>query len=512
MTSIEESFEPCPHAGYCPHLGASVKEARALIADWHNQSFRTTTQLFAAEDEIEALRKENKALNQRIKELEAKLKQTHRLRFKKNRIDSFITENISAKRGAPKGHKPWSRRKPTQIDETVQVNPPKECPHCSCQNLERVDALHTQIQEDIVLQPSTKVTEFVHAQAYCPRCRRNVFDTAPNELRNCQIGPVTQAVAVYLRHCVKLSYRDIEKVFKGLFGMPFVPASAMAFSARTARQGDSLYEDLRDKIQHSRLIHADETHWRIDGKSAFLWYAGNTQLGFFHADHSRSSEVAVSILGKDFEGSLVADSYAAYNAINPKRRQACLAHIIRKATEIEQRLELIDADSREETSRIFCNRLAGFFSECCQLAQQRSKGELSFKAALSKRPSLEQELQHLCKSSLKDKEAENLRLRVSDPTRDGSRLFTFLEVNHMPPTNNLAEQALRLPVILRKITFGSRSLLGAQNMAINLSLLNTAKRQERCPINLLKSILLNGSKTSIDELFSPGSVDPIDSS
>ena len=72
---------------------------------------------------------------------------------------------------------------------------------------------------------------------------------------------------------------------------------------------------------------------------------------------------------------------------------------------------------------------------------------------------------------IKDKEAENLRLRVSDPRRDGSRLFTFLEVNHMPPTNNLAEQALRLPVILRKITFGSRSLFGAQNMAINLSLL-----------------------------------------
>ena len=208
MTSFEESFEPCPHAGYCPHLGASVKEARALIADWHSQSFRTTTQLFAAEDEIDALRKENRALNQRITELEAKLKQTHRLRFKKNRIDYFITENISAKRGAPKSHKPWSRRKPKQIDETVQVNAPKECPHCSCQNLQPVDALHMQIQEDIVLQPSTKVTEFVHAQAYCPRCRRNVFDTAPNELRNCQIGPVTQAVAVYLRHCVKLSYRE----------------------------------------------------------------------------------------------------------------------------------------------------------------------------------------------------------------------------------------------------------------------------------------------------------------
>ena len=511
MKSSKEDFEMCPHTGYCPYLGASVKEARMLIDDWRRQRFRATSQLFAAEDEIEALREENKALNQRIEELEAKLKQTHQLHFKKNRIDYFSADNGPAKRGAPKGHKFWSRRKPKQIDETVQVDPPKECPHCKCQNLQPADALHTQIQEDIVLQPSTQVTEFVHAQAYCPRCRRNVFDTAENELRNCQIGPVTKAVAVYLRHCVKLSYRDVEKVFKGLFGMPFVPASAMAFSERAAQQGESLYEDLRNKIQHAGLIHADETHWRIDGKSAFLWYAGNSQLGFFHADRSRSSEVAVSILGKDFEGSLVADSYAGYNAVNPRERQACLAHIIRKAKEIEQRLELIDADQRDETSRIFCSQLAEFFSECCRLAQQRNKGKLSFTAARSRRPSLEQELQHLCKPTLKDKEAENLRLRVSDPNRDWPRLFTFLEVNHMSPTNNLAEQALRLPVILRKITFGSRSLFGAQSMAINLSLLDTAKRQERCPINLLKSVLLNGSKTSIHELFSPDS-EPIDSS
>ena len=46
--------------------------------------------------------------------------------------------------------------------------------------------------------------------------------------------PVAQAAAVYMRHEVKLSYRDVCKVFDGLFGMPFVPASAMAFSHRTA--------------------------------------------------------------------------------------------------------------------------------------------------------------------------------------------------------------------------------------------------------------------------------------
>jgi len=149
-----------------------------------------------------------------------------------------------------------------------------------------VDKTHVQLQEDIVLQPRTVVTEYVHQMAYCPGCRREVFQTAEEELRNCEIGPVTKAAAVYLRHEVKLSYRDVRKVFTGLFGMPFVPASAMAFSHRTAKHGEHLYEDLRDKIRAADLAHGDETYWRIDGKSAQLWYAGNTQVGFFHADPS----------------------------------------------------------------------------------------------------------------------------------------------------------------------------------------------------------------------------------
>lgn len=147
----------------------------------------------------------------------------------------------------------------------------KACPHCQHEHLEMIDDYHIQIQEDIVLQPRTVVTKYIHQQSYCPTCRREVFKTAEGELRNCDIGPITKAVSVYLRHEVKLSHRDVEKVFTGLFGMPFVPASSLAFSQKVAESGLSLYEDLRSKVRASNIIHGDETHWRIDGKNAQLW-------------------------------------------------------------------------------------------------------------------------------------------------------------------------------------------------------------------------------------------------
>ena len=43
--------------------------------------------------------------------------------------------------------------------------------------------------------------------------------------------------------------------------------------------------------------------------------------------------------------------------------------------------------------------------------------------------------------------------------------LVFLDDPRVPPTNNLAERALRPLVVLRKITFGSRSHAGATRMA-----------------------------------------------
>ena len=71
----------------------------------------------------------------------------------------------------------------------------------------------------------------------------------------------------------------------------------------------------------------------------------------------------------------------------------------------------------------------------------------------------------------------------------------------MEATNNHAEQALRLPVIFRKTSFGSRSLSGAQNLATNLSLIGTAKRQGKDPMEPIKNLLLDGKNTSPETLY-----------
>ena len=52
----------------------------------------------------------------------------------------------------------------------------------------------------------------------------------------------------------------------------------------------------------------------------------------------------------------------------------------------------------------------------------------------------------------------------------------FLDDAQVPPTNNLAEHALRPLVVLRKITFGHRRRDGGERMAALMSVAETARR------------------------------------
>ena len=104
-------------------------------------------------------------------------------------------------------------------------------------------------------------------------------------------------------------------------------------------------------------------------------------------------------------------------------------------------------------------------------------------------PKLRRQLKALCATAtFIHPKTINLRDRLLDVKRDAKRLFTFLSRPGMPPTNNHAERALRGPVISRKISFGSRSDHGADAFALLASLLGTAKRQERSPLDLLKKL------------------------
>jgi transposase/FtsZ-binding cell division protein ZapB len=403
----------CPYTHHCPHLdGLSTTwvfgEYRRAdeVYDEHLQIIDTiSSRLDAALKEIQALEKENA-------ELKAKNAALHRKQFKANRKTASEraqgrTDTGKKKRGAPVGHPGWHRKRPA-VDRTVHVPAPTLCPHCGSGNLTPTKIISEHVQEDIVIQPRTVVTRYVHEEAYCGSCRRAVAQAGEGEILHAAIGPVAQSAAIYLRYRIGMTYRKVQTVFKDLFGLEFVPASALGFDRHAAGKGEALYEDLHEKIKASPLIHADETSWRNDGIGHYAWYAGNPDLAFFHIDRHRSTEVARSILGSNFEGILVADRYAAYNGTHPKARQTCLGHLVTRAKEISRELLLIENASRDKRAEVFCADMATFFSKACAIGQELLSGARKWKQAPRIEKRLASELKKLCRGTLSYKPAETL--------------------------------------------------------------------------------------------------------
>ena len=112
----------------------------------------------------------------------------------------------------------------------------------------------------------------------------------------------------------------------------------------------------------------------------YVWFAGNEHLAFFHIDRHRSAEVAKSIFGQDFAGTLVRDRYAAYNGIGADW-QACIAHILTKAKEIRGEHALLPQTEKDAATGPFCDRLMDLCSRLCDVGQKLKSGDIPWKAA-----------------------------------------------------------------------------------------------------------------------------------
>jgi len=463
--------------------------------------------LKARDERIRLLERENA-------ELKAKLQALHRRQFRSNQKRDTETggkgvEGVSPptvekrkKRGAPTGHPGWVRPKPERIDRTVHVPAPTICPHCQSEELTPMEESTEHVQEDIVIEPRTLVTRYLHGQAFCVRCHRPVVQAGEGELLNAPIGPVAKSVALYLRYRMGIPYRKTTELFRELFGLKFVPASALLFDRKAAARGTPIYEDLRDKIRASDVVHADETSWRSDGVGHFVWFAGNDNLSFFHIDRHRSAEVAKTIFGEDFDGTLVRDRYAAYNGIGVDW-QVCIAHILTRAKEISGEHALLPPTDKDAATGPFCNRLMDLCSRLCETGQKLESGDLPRKAAPKIEKGFTRELNTICKRPLRFKPADTLRTYLAGPEQ--KFLFTFLRHSGVPPTNNHAEQSLRHLVIFRKICFGTRSDSGLKTHSILPSLVQTARKQGVHPRKFLQTLLTANTATAQAALYNNSS-------
>ena len=91
------------------------------------------------------------------------------------------------------------------------------------------------------------------------------------------------------------------------------------------------YEEIHQQILDSGRLHADETGWRVSGKTHWLWCFGNDDSVFYMIDRSRGSPAIKKFFTRAFEGVLVTDFWSPYDGVCCAEKQKCWPHLLRDA-------------------------------------------------------------------------------------------------------------------------------------------------------------------------------------
>ena len=493
----------CPHVNHCPHLGGAGLGPLVQVANQNDESHWALLRTLDAERERNArLSEENQQLRQELAHVKLELKLERQNKFATNQQTKTAepTSPESAaltrkKRGAPVGHPGWFRKTPARYDWLVDVRSPLRCQYCRGHvSVDETRAPSEHLQEDVV-DGRYRVVLYRHPAACCDDCGEWVQQPGEGELLGSRIGPCLRSKVLYLRHVIGISDRKIPQAIQELFGITFTPAALIGFEKALADLARPVVDDIAKKLASSDgAVHADETYSVLDGRRAYFWVHGTTRHVHFTFGTTRSGQVSRDVLGDDFTGTLVTDCYSGYIAHVAGAKQKCLVHLARTARDWQK---LVPAGSPDFA---FFDAVRQFVKRGCEFHRLRGHGILDSAQVAREKGWLRQELSRLEKRPVSGQKALTLQSRIVG-YRD--EWLVFVDDSRVPPTNNLAEQALRPLVVLRKITFGHRSLTGGERMAALMSVAETARRHGHRVSQIFLALMTHPPNKVLRQLYAP---------
>lgn len=357
--------------------------------------------------------------------------------------------------------------------------------------------IHVQYQVEIPpVQPV--VTQFNIEVARCAECGQRAQARHAEQTSDAlgaaavQIGPRALGLAAEMKHALGMPYRKVTRMLEQGLGLQVSPGGLARAGQRLAAQAEPTYQQLILAVRQSEVVSGDETGWKIAGQNAWLWVFTAEGVTVYTIDRHRSHEVAEQILGQDFAGVLTCDCFLAYDPL-PYRQQKCLGHLLRKCSDIRQ------APRPPEAVRL-SRQVAALLRGAMRLHRRREQMTPQKYARACVR--LEAALDRLLNQAAQPSDEAARRL-VKLLRKHRQRLFPFLYVAGVAPTNNAAERAIRPAVIVRKTSAGNRSPRGARGHAIVTSLWQTCRQQGRDFLEVVVT-LLRSPKPQVVELISPG--------
>ena len=466
-------------------LRPEAKTLRQRVATVTNAWKRQTTKAERLEQQLKTVQAENRKLRHEVKQLkgenESLTEKLSSVAAHKDKLAGMIFKtNVKStgngagrKRGAQQGHRGHYRKPPRHIDREVNVCL-TNCPHCDGE-LSQSNAVDDRLVEDIPI-PQIVVTLYHIQRQWCGRCGKEVSAVPEGTIPGFRFGVNLLLVMLTLKYRLRTPLERIREFLTHHYGFKVTAGGIQGILHRVKERFLPQYQKILKEIRNTKVKHADETSWRIEGQNAWVWLFATQKAAYYTIEETRGKGVPERVLhGSAPDSVLVRDEYAVYRK-QPMEQQSCWTHTLRVSRDAGRR-----PDASAEITALHAE-LKEMFAEvevviaCPFVAAERRAAFVRLQTQLTViegRPYLH-----------RDAQAVQTRIR-----NQHVNLLTAVLHADVPLTNNHAERQIRPMVVTRKISGGSRSPQGAATHAVNMSVLQTITLKGKPLIAELRKLL-----------------------
>ena len=467
-----------------------VKELEAQKAE--NQTLRT--------DLAKALERLEEA-NARIKQLEGQAAKDSHNRSKPPSTNGFkepmrktqsLREKSGKKSGGQPGHPGKTLMLVEQADQTVLLTP-EQCHGCQQDLAEVAPCRKERIQVFDLPTVHLQVTEYHVEVKACPCCQAETRADLPEGLTpaSAQYGPNVKTLAVYLACLHLLPLARVCQILGDLLGTTFSQASVLAACQQSASAVTPVLKRIKTALQTSRVVHNDETGFRVEKKRWWLHVAATCWFTLYLAHPKRGKEAsdAMEIL-PNFLGTSMHDSLSSYLQYGCMHA-LCVVHYLRELTFVFERFE-----------QRWAKEMKALLLEIKASVQRaREEGMTSLPQAVKQ--DFERRYTHLVQTGMaanpppqkragkrgapKKSDALNLLIRLHQYQ---DLILRFMHDFAVPFDNNRAESDLRMMKLRQKISGCFRTQEGAAIFCDLRSYLSTMQKQGFHLLTALRSAIV----------------------
>jgi transposase len=369
-----------------------------------------------------------------------------------------------------------------QIDETFEAPLPDCCPDCGG-DIAEDDEVERQFQEEIPIKPIYR--EFRIHKGTCRRCGRRVRGrhalqtSAAVGAAASQIGPDAQATIAYLNKHSGMSYGKIADAFEHTYGIHLTRSACAQAVLRAGRRLKPAYEEIKQHIRDAEHLTPDETGWKLGGHPVYLHgWAANDGATCFAIDPRRSAAVLQEIIGIGWSGSMTHDGYSSYDRFTDAVHQQCVEHVLHRAH--------VMADNATGRAKDFPRQVIDLLQEALKVRDQFQIGQLSEDELLRTHEDYNERLLELSSRPRANEANERLAKHLYNHT---GAWFMFLVDPSIPATNHLGEQALKVPIVNRKVWGGNRTDAGKEAQEVTSSVIATCKKRTLSVVSFISQAI-----------------------